>query len=256
MIGHYIYGHGPERALVLHGWFGDWRVFEHMLPALDASRFSFAFMDYRGYGQSKAFDGPFDIPSIASDAVALADHLGWESFDLVGHSMGGKAALQLAVKYSHRIQKILAITPVWAGKVPFDEHTLAKFREAVHDVRLREAIIGETAGGREPAVWARNLAAHSLRVSLPEAFGGYLESWALSDFAADVRGLSIPTRVVVGVHDSSITREVVSATWLATLGKATLDVLPECGHYPMLQTPLALARVFESFLLSDAGEAP
>jgi hypothetical protein len=46
MIGHFIHGHGPERGLVLHGWFGDWRVFEPLLPALDESRFSFAFMDY------------------------------------------------------------------------------------------------------------------------------------------------------------------------------------------------------------------
>ena len=60
---------------------------------------------------------------------------------------------------------------------------------------------------------------------------------------------------MAGAHDSSITRDVVSVTWLANLSKASLDVLPECGHYPMLQTPLALARVFESFLLSDAGEA-
>lgn len=255
MIGHFIHGHGPERALVLHGWFGDWRVFEPMLSALDESRFSFAFMDYRGYGQSKALSGPFDIPTIAGDAVALADHLGWDTFNLVGHSMGGKAALRLAADHPQRVRKILAITPVWAGRVPFDDQSLAMFRAAVQDVRLREAIIGHTAGGREPAVWARNLAARSLRVSLQEAFGGYLESWALSDFAADVEGLPIPTRVVAGAHDSSITRDVVSATWLAHLSRASLDVLSECGHYPMLQTPPALARVFESFLLSDAGEA-
>ena len=255
MIGHFIHGHGPEHALVLHGWFGDSRVFEPMLSALDESRFSFAFMDYRGYGQSKSLGGPFDIHTIASDAVALADHLKWDTFNLVGHSMGGKAALRLAADHPRRVRKILAITPVWAGRVPFADQSLAMFRGAVQDVRLREAIIGDTAGGREPAVWARNLAAQSFRVSLQEAFGAYLESWAMSDFAADVHGLPIPTRVVVGAHDSSITRDVVSVTWLANLSKASLDVLPECGHYPMLQTPLALARVFESFLLSDAGEA-
>jgi pimeloyl-ACP methyl ester carboxylesterase len=255
MIGHFIHGHGPERALVLHGWFGDSRVYEPMLTALDESRFSLAFMDHRGYGQSKQLGGPFNIATIASDAVALADHLGWNTFNLVGHSMGGKAALRLAADCMQRVRKVLAITPVWAGRVPFDDRALAMFRGAVQDVRLREAIIGDTAGGREPAVWARNLAAQSVRVSLQEAFGGYLESWALSDFAANVHGLPMPTRVVVGAHDSSITRDVVSVTWLANLPKASLDVLPECGHYPMLQTPLALARVFESFLLNDAGEA-
>jgi len=254
MIGHFIHGHGPERGLVLHGWFGDWRVFEPMLPALDESRFSFAFMDYRGYGESKTLGGPYDILTIASDAAALADRLGWDTFNLVGHSMGGKAALRIAADHPKRVQRILAITPVWAGRVPFDEPTLTMFRDAVHDVRKREAIIGRTAGGREPAVWAKNMAARSLQVSRPEAFGGYLESWAVSDFASDIDRLPIATRVVVGARDSSVTRDVVAATWL-TLPNASLAVLPEAGHYPMLQTPLALASVFESFLLSVAGEA-
>jgi pimeloyl-ACP methyl ester carboxylesterase len=169
--------------------------------------------------------------------------------------MGGKAALRIAADHPQRVQKILAITPVWAGRVPFDAQSLELFRGAVQDPRLREAIIAHTAGGREPAVWARNMAEESIRVSLPQAFSGYLESWAMSDFAADVDGLSVPTRVVAGAHDSSITRDVLSVTWLAHLSKASLDVLPECGHYPMLQTPLALARVFESFLLNDAREA-
>ena len=168
--------------------------------------------------------------------------------------MGGKAALRIAADHPRRVQRILAITPVWAGRVPFDEPTITMFRDAVHDVRKREAIIGRTAGGREPAVWAKNIAAQSLRVSRPEAFGGYLESWAMSDFASDIDRLPTATRVVVGAHDSSVTRDVVAATWL-TLPNASLAVLPEAGHYPMLQTPLALASVFESFLLKVAGEA-
>src|SRR5258708_25011947 len=102
MIGHFIHGHGPDRALVLHGWFGDWRVFEPMLTALDESRFSFAFMDYRGYGMSKTLGGRFDIPTIASDAAALADYLKWETFSVVGHSLGGKAALRLSAGHSRR----------------------------------------------------------------------------------------------------------------------------------------------------------
>ena len=105
-----------------------------------------------------------------------------------------------------------------------------------------------------PAVRAKNIADRSLQVSLTDAFGGYLESWATSDFASDVDRLPIVTRVVIGAHDSSVTREVVAATWL-NLPNVSLDVLPEAGHYPMLQTPPALASVFESFLLTVAGEA-
>src|SRR5258707_10372658 len=141
MIGHFIHGHGPERALVLHGWFGDWRVFEPMLPALDESRFTFAFMDYRGYGLSKTLGGPFDIPTIAGDAAALADYLQWETFNVVGHSMGGKAALRLAADHPRRGRRDLALTPAWARRASLDQATLAIFRDAVPRVRWRGILL-------------------------------------------------------------------------------------------------------------------
>lgn len=252
MIGHWVHGSGPARALVLPGWLGDWRVFEPMLPALDASRFTLAFMDYRGYGLSRSLGGPFDLATIARDAAVLAGHLNWDTFSVVGHSMGGKAALRLAANLPGRVQSILAITPVWAGKVPFDAQTLAFFRGATRDVQLREAIISNTTGRRLPAAWSRHLAQRSLAVSSEEAFGAYLESWALEDFAADVTSLQVPTTVVVGGHDRGVPRELVTQTWLAGLSNSKLVVLPEAGHYPMHECPPLLGAVFESALLASS----
>jgi pimeloyl-ACP methyl ester carboxylesterase len=110
-----VHGRGPVRAVVIHGWFYDWRIFESMLPALDPEVFSLAFMDCRGYGSSRAMSGTFDVDTMAADAVELASHLAWERFAVVGHSMGGKAALRAAASAPHRVTRILALTPVWAG---------------------------------------------------------------------------------------------------------------------------------------------
>jgi len=45
IIGHTIYGSGKEGVIVLHGWLGDYTVFEPMLPYLDTDTFTSAFMD-------------------------------------------------------------------------------------------------------------------------------------------------------------------------------------------------------------------
>jgi pimeloyl-ACP methyl ester carboxylesterase len=253
VIGHYIHGHGPQHVVVLHGWFGDWRVFKPLLPALDETRFTVAFMDNRGYGLSKEMSGPYDIPTVARDAADLASHLKWDTFSVAGHSMGGKAALRVALDQKSRVQRVLAITPVWASKVPFDDETLSMFRAAANESKVREAIIHNTAGGREPEVWARNMAARSRDVSLPQAFAAYFESWANSDFSLCLQDVSAVTKVIVGAYDTSITPDLVAATWMTQLTNVSMEVLPQAGHYPMLQTPLALASVFDRFFDSHTG---
>ena len=44
----------------------------------------------RGYGLSKEMEGPFDIATVAEDAADLVDHLNWDTFAVIGHSMGGR----------------------------------------------------------------------------------------------------------------------------------------------------------------------
>jgi pimeloyl-ACP methyl ester carboxylesterase len=161
--------------------------------------------------------------------------------------MGGKAALRIAVDAPQRVQSLLGVTPVWAGRVPFDPETLSLFRNAARDVRLREAIIANTTGDRWPAAWSRNLAQSSTEVSLIEAVAGYFESWAFDDFASECGRLTTNVRLVVGAHDRGVTQELVTQTWLKELPNAEYSVLAECGHYPMLECPPALGVVFDSF---------
>src|ERR1700694_2447519 len=90
-IGHEVIGEGARKVLVLHGWFGDHTVWSPTYPFLDRTGFSYAFLDYRGYGSSRSAKGEHTMKEISADALALADHLGWQSFSVVGHSMGGMA---------------------------------------------------------------------------------------------------------------------------------------------------------------------
>jgi pimeloyl-ACP methyl ester carboxylesterase len=89
-IAHIIHGHGPVRVIALHGWFADHTAFDALLPALDPARFTIALPDYRGYGASRPSSGPFNLDTVADDALALADRLGWARFAVMGHSMGAR----------------------------------------------------------------------------------------------------------------------------------------------------------------------
>src|SRR5271155_5244919 len=123
IIGHRLNGHGPNRVMFLHGWFGDsssWSTVDHLLPD---DQYTKAFLDYRGYGLSRDQKGQYTIEEIGEDTLALADHLGWDTFSAVGHSIGGKVVQKLAATAAARLHRIVAVTPVPAAAVPFDDAT-------------------------------------------------------------------------------------------------------------------------------------
>src|SRR5205807_9866641 len=92
MVWHRTIGDGPTKVVVIHGWFWDHRVFTPIFDCLDTNSCTYAFIDIRGYGNSRHLSGSYTIGEVAADAIALADQLGWREFHVVGHSMGGKAA--------------------------------------------------------------------------------------------------------------------------------------------------------------------
>ena len=243
-----IVGSGPHKVLCLNGWFGHARGWGPLMHSLDTQHFSYAFMDYRGYGARKGSGGPYTIAQIAHDALALADHLGWQRFSLVGHSMGGLAIQQVLADAPDRVQALVGITPVPAGGVPFDDAGWAFFSSAAKDVGARRAIIDLTTGNKLTGTWLDQMVASSLENADEEAFAAYLTAWAKTNILERVQGKTLPVLVVAGENDPALGPETCKATWLQHYPNARLDVMSNAGHYPMDETPVALATVVEKFL--------
>jgi pimeloyl-ACP methyl ester carboxylesterase len=245
---HHVVGHGPHKIIVLTGWFGDSRAFAPMEGVLTQSDFTYAFMDYRGYGGMRGVRGAYTMDEIARDAIALADHLGFAQFSLVGHSMGGMAIQRVLTKARSRVRKLVALTPVPASGVPFDEQGWGLFSGAADNPANRYAIIDFTTGNRLSKTWIDQMVAYSLAHCDRDAFAAYLTAWAKTDFAAEVNGATTPLLAIVGANDPALNADVVKATYLAWYKNAELEVMQNAGHYPMHETPVALATSIEKFL--------
>jgi pimeloyl-ACP methyl ester carboxylesterase len=91
---------------------GGWR------PQLDglAERFQCASFDNRGIGRSAPVVGGVSIADMVGDAVALMDHLGWTDAHIVGHSMGGIIAHQLALEARERVRSLSLLCTFLSGK--------------------------------------------------------------------------------------------------------------------------------------------
>lgn len=247
-------GGGPLKVLALHGWFGSAEGWGPMVDVLDGHRFTYAFMDYRGYGGSKHVTGDYTLEEIAADALATADRLGWNSFHLLGHSMGGAAIQHVLAQAPARVRSLTGITPVPANGVAFDDAAWNLFSSAAGSPDARRGILDFSTGSRLSRRWLDQMLAHSLRCSSSHAFGAYLNSWARTDISARIAGSAVPVHVIAGEHDAGLPATFVGPAWSRWYPHATLTVMANAGHYPMFETPVALVTSIEGFL-SKAEQA-
>jgi pimeloyl-ACP methyl ester carboxylesterase len=234
-------------VIALHGWFGHAGAWGHLPDHLDPARFSWAFLDARGYGARRDEAGPTTMDGLIDDALALADALGWDTFSVVGHSMGGMAALGLLARAPDRVRRVVSLTGVPATGYPFDEGSWGFFSAAAGDPEVRRAILDLTTGKRLSPRFIDGLLQGNLASSRTDAFAGWLTAWGKEDLSTGLEGLRQPVTVLLGAHDPAIP-EALHAGTRALLPQTRIEVLENSGHYPMFEVPVALATALERAL--------
>ena len=242
-------GSGNHHVLAVHGWFGSARGWGSFPGFIDRSVYTYAFIDLRGYGDRQQVSGEFTIEEAAVDLLAAADDLGWDSFSVVGHSMGAKVAHRAQLLAPHRVRALVGLNAVPAGEMPFDEQGWALFSGAPDHPENRAAIIDFTTGNKLTKTFVNQVVQHSLDFSTVEAFRAYLQAWAKSDFSGQVKVDPVtPVKLIVGVNDPALSADVMEQTWRVFFPNAELTILPDAGHYPMIESPVSLATSIEEFL--------
>lgn len=100
-------GTGGIPVLFIHSFGGSTKHWQNQLDHLRGSRRAIA-LDLRGHGQSDSSKtNDYAIESLADDIAAVVDNLKLDSFVLVGHSMGGSAAISYAAKYPKKVKGLL-----------------------------------------------------------------------------------------------------------------------------------------------------
>jgi pimeloyl-ACP methyl ester carboxylesterase len=109
------YGEGDPLLLIMGlGANADWWGDDFVLDL--AARFRVVAFDNRGAGRSGKPQGPYSIPQMAADAAGLIDHLGWDSAHVLGASMGGMIAQELALERPERVKRLVLLCTSCGGR--------------------------------------------------------------------------------------------------------------------------------------------
>ena len=159
--------------LLLHSGVADHRMWAGQCGEF-SRHFQVIMPDFRGYGKSPAPEEPFHH---YEDIHALVRHLGFASVNIAGCSLGGKAALEMAIAYPRMVDRMVLIAPGMPDYEYRDEETLAKDamleglissgkREEVADMLVDIWVVG-----LKPSIWSNSLVATNgpLTDGIPEA---------------------------------------------------------------------------------------
>lgn len=250
ILGHSVVGQGATKVLITHDWLSDCSGYDALLPYLDTHHFTFAFADLRGYGHSRKMGGLCTVEEAAQDLFTLADHLKWDHFHYVGHSMSGMIGQYMAVMAPQRIQSMALITPVAACGSPIPEMMIAFIQDATRSNDfLAQQMINFMTGTRLSQTFLSYKVNRWRETSETEARLAYLSMFSETDFSSKMIGLKTPILVILGAKDAEANSlDVMKKTILSWCPNAESVVIEDAGHYPTQETPVYLATLIDSFL--------
>jgi 3-oxoadipate enol-lactonase/4-carboxymuconolactone decarboxylase len=242
---------GETPVLMLHSIGTTLHVFDPQAAEL-ARHHRVIRMDLRGHGLSGVTPGPYSMSLHAKDAVALLDALGVEKAHVVGLSIGGRIALQMAAEAPGRVASLCLMD------------TAAEFPPPDAWQQRIEAVLAHGSGTLAEVVMPRWVVDPSLassqglrRMLLNTDRQGYAGSAAALRDArtGEIAGrIACPTTIVVGDRDIATPPEV-AASLREMIPGARFEVIAEGGHIPTWERPEASTAAILGHLAQFAPPA-
>lgn len=253
-----VQGDGPPVVLI-GGLSQDHQGWLFQVPALTAAGFESVAFDSRDAGQTSQSSAAYDIRQMADDTIGLMDAIGLPSAHVVGLSMGGMIAQEMAINHPSRISS-LTLVCTFASLEPTMAGALRAWRDArphCNDVDFTLMV----------SAW---LFTHRF-YQAPEAVKGFLDIVAGNPFPQSAAGfqrqcdailkhdtrdrlsqIKAPTHVVVGAED--VLTPVRHSRWLAErIPGATLTEVPGAAHVLNMENAEAFNGALIGFLQMHRG---
>ncbi|MFP6742875.1 MAG: acetoin dehydrogenase dihydrolipoyllysine-residue acetyltransferase subunit [Alphaproteobacteria bacterium] len=246
-IRYVVHGEGGEPVVLVHGFGGDMNAWMFNQDALASDRAVYS-LDLPGHGGSvkDVGDGSLDVLVAAVDAVMT--ETGAYYVHLVGHSLGGAVALQVALDKPEKIASLTLIAPAGLGR-DINGGYISGFVAAQRrkDMKpLAEQLFAD------PSMVTRQMVEELLRSKRIDGVDAALAGIAARQFdgdrqtidlAARAGDLDVPVQVIWGADD-----RIIPTGHAGNLEGAAVHVIHGAGHMPMMEKAAEVNELIRSFI--------
>lgn len=262
-------GSGPPLVFI-HGLSGSWQNWLENIPFFARTRRVVA-LDLPGFGSSEMPREKISIKGYGAFVDRFLHAIGIERAAIVGNSMGGYVAAEVAIAFATRIEKLVLVSAAGISSQELrDERALALLRRTRTILAMTTGWVAARSDtlSRRPAMrraLMRMVAAHGDRLPAPlvaeqlrgSGKPGFVDALdALTDYPIVDRleRITAPTLIVWGRNDPLIPVRDASIFQEHILNARTL-VYDDTGHVPMFERPARFNRDVDAFL-QEPGETP
>lgn len=256
---------GAEPVLLLHGFPQNSHAWRHQLPVLAANRYFAMAPNQRGYSSGARPPNVKDYATTAlvDDALAIANHFGYQQFHLVGHDWGGQLAWLLAAHHPERVLTLSILSrphpeaflqAMNTDKTQaersshhrvFQSEEAADWMLADQAAPLRDALLDQGVSEVDAAIYLEGLLT---RDAMDAVINWYRAAGSL---AQTLPAIHRPTLYIWGDVDSTVGRVAALATRQHIAAPYTFIELTGVGHYSTDQAPDAVNQALLDHLVSD-----
>jgi pimeloyl-ACP methyl ester carboxylesterase len=247
LLPHRRAGAGVPFVLV-HGYFGGSRQWSQEVEHF-SKYFDVIAPTLPGFAEASELPACDRIGDMADAVITLLDQLEIEEFLLLGHSMGGMIAQEIAAKVGDRVQGLVLYGTGPLGLLPdrFESIEVSRERLMADGVEATSRRISATWFRDGEAAPAFDLAASIGAIASRQAALAGLDAMASWDGRGALKSLTMPTLILWGELDRSYRWGQIELLW-RTLPNAQLAVIPGASHAAHLEKPKLFNAVIEDFL--------
>ena len=256
--------------VVIHG--GPVMDHSYFIPHLDAlaRKYQLIFYDQRASGRSSVAvdNATMNIKGLVNDIEMLRQELGYEKINLMGHSWGGLLAMNYAIDFPERLDKLILSNSMAPNVQDWNaESQEIGARVTQQDQAERQALISSGAlASEDPREAVRTLLLQSfkhqmydqanlqkLNLYVPidfnqrnQAFSALGPDLAAFDYYADLSQVKCPVLAVYGVTEPAT--HIYAAKMVGAFPNARLEVIQNSGHFPFIENPEGFNKAVLAFL--------
>ena len=251
---------GPEDTdktplLLIHGFGGDLQNWQFNQPDLAADRLVYA-IDLPGHGGSSKTLAGADLPALTQAVRAAMDALAIDRAHLVGHSLGGAIALQLALDEPAKVASVTLVCSAGLGP----DINMTYIEGFIRSDRRKDMKATVEALFADPAFVSRDMVDDllkykridgvlpALRAIADAVFAGGRQASVLAD---RLGGISAPVQAIWGEGD-----RIIPVAHAAAVPEGRRHVLSGAGHMVHIEQPAEVSRLIGVFVGAADGQRP